>query len=270
MKRSNRELWYVFLALILITVVYILFSNQAEMIPTSSSLFGHVLGVIGFVLMLFTAFVYSIRKKSRRAARWGRMESWLKFHIFTGIVGPYMVFLHTSWSFRGMAGVATLLTAIIVVSGFIGRYIYTLIPRTLAGIELADKDLEYYRWITEAKIQNYLEENPAIIDVVSKDLISTIPVLKGGWLLPIRRLIWEWRVNRQWQRETRGIKKEQQKKLKKMIDIRRDLQYQIVNLLQARRMLALWHTVHVPIVAALFITSFVHIGATIYYVSLAK
>jgi hypothetical protein len=64
------------------------------------------------------------------------MHSWLQFHIFTGIVGPYMVLLHTSWKFNGLAGVTTLLTIIIVISGFIGRYIYTRIPRTLDGIEL--------------------------------------------------------------------------------------------------------------------------------------
>ncbi len=47
-----------------------------------------------------------------------------------------MVLLHTSWKFNGLAGIVTLLTIIIVVSGFVGRYIYTRIPRTLEGVEL--------------------------------------------------------------------------------------------------------------------------------------
>jgi cytochrome b561 len=66
------------------------------------------------------------------------MEDWLQFHIFTGLVGPYMVLLHTSWKFNGLAGATTLLTIIIVISGFIGRYIYTRIPRSLAGVEMTD------------------------------------------------------------------------------------------------------------------------------------
>jgi hypothetical protein len=66
------------------------------------------------------------------------MKSWLQFHIFSGLVGPYMVLLHTSWKFSGLAGATTLLTIIIVVSGFIGRYIYTRIPRSLDGIEITD------------------------------------------------------------------------------------------------------------------------------------
>ena len=64
------------------------------------------------------------------------MAAWLQFHIFTGLLGPYMVLLHTSWKFNGLAGATTLLTVLIVVSGFIGRYIYTRIPRTLEGVEI--------------------------------------------------------------------------------------------------------------------------------------
>ena len=86
--------------------------------------------------MLMTEMLYSIRKRSR-SARWGTMAGWLQFHIFTGLVGPYMVLLHTSWKFNGLAGATTALTIIIVVSGFVGRYIYTRIPRSLDGLELA-------------------------------------------------------------------------------------------------------------------------------------
>jgi len=96
-----------------------------------------MIGVIGFVLMLITETLYSLRKRSRKG-RWGSMRAWLKFHIFTGLVGPYMVLLHTSWKFNGLAGVTTLFTMIIVISGFIGRYIYTRIPRTLDGIEVTN------------------------------------------------------------------------------------------------------------------------------------
>ncbi|MBU4034462.1 MAG: hypothetical protein KKG34_06645, partial [Proteobacteria bacterium] len=35
-------------------------------------------------------------------------------HIFTGIVGPFMVLLHSSWQFNGLAGVTLLLTGVIV------------------------------------------------------------------------------------------------------------------------------------------------------------
>lgn len=184
MLRSNMELWLAFLVCILITGVYggvVLWTRE---IPAARELFGHTLGILGFILMLLTEILYSLRKRSRSAA-WGRMSSWLQFHIFTGLVGPFMVLLHTSWKFNGLAGATTLLTVIIVVSGFIGRYIYTRIPRTLDGLEIEG--------------------------TLSQEALK-----------------------------------------------------------QARRLMSLWHTVHIPIGMALFISAFIHIGAALYYATLMR
>jgi hypothetical protein len=39
---------------------------------------------------------------------------------------------------------------------------------------------------------------------------------------------------------------------------------------QARRLMALWHTIHIPIGMVLFVSAFVHIGAALYYATLLK
>jgi cytochrome b561 len=96
-----------------------------------------------------------------------------------------MVLLHTSWKFSGLAGVSTLFTVIIVVSGFIGRYIFTRIPRTLEGLEIEG--------------------------TLSQEALK-----------------------------------------------------------QARNLMALWHTVHIPIGMVVFVSAFVHIGAALYYATLLK
>jgi hypothetical protein len=184
MLRGNRELWLAILAMLLITAVYGLVTVLTREIPPASELFGHGIGILGFIFMLMTETLYSIRKRSQ-SVRWGRMSTWLQLHIFTGIVGPFMVLLHSSWKFNGIAGVTTLLTVIIVVSGFIGRYIFTRIPRTLDGLEME------------------------------------------GTLSP------------------EALK-------------------------QARRLLALWHTIHIPIGMALFVSAFVHMGAALYYATFLK
>src|SRR5512142_654608 len=124
MLRNNRELWAALIAILAITLAYALVTGAQQGIPAAGSLFGHAIGAAGFVLMLMTETLYTLRKRSR-VARWGRMSSWLQFHIFTGIVGPYMVLLHSSWKFNGLAGVLMLFTVVIVASGFFGRYIYT-------------------------------------------------------------------------------------------------------------------------------------------------
>ena len=184
MLRSNRELWWAFLVGLLITGLYGGVYFVTREVPAAGELFGHALGIFGFVLMLMTEILYSLRKRTRSAS-WGRMSSWLQFHIFTGLVGPYMVLLHTSWKFNGLAGVTTLFTVVIVISGFIGRYIFTRIPRTLDGLE----------------IEGTLSESA---------------------------------------------------------------------LRQARQLMALWHTIHIPIGMVLFVSAFVHMGGALYYATLLK
>ena len=134
-KHSNRELWISLLAMAFIGSIYAIVVGLTKTVPAAAGLFGHLLGIIGFIMMLMTEILYSLRKRSQ-LARWGRMSDWLQFHVFTGLVGPFMVLLHTSWKFNGLAGAVTLLTILIVASGFVGRYIYTRIPRTLEGVEL--------------------------------------------------------------------------------------------------------------------------------------
>jgi hypothetical protein len=115
-----------------VTALYVVAYLNATTFPDASGLVGHGIGVLGFVLMLMTATLYSLRKL-RSDARWGSTAAWLRFHMVTGLVGPYMVLLHTAMKFSGLAGLAMLLTVVVVVSGLIGRYIYTTVPRVAAG-----------------------------------------------------------------------------------------------------------------------------------------
>lgn len=137
---ARNELVVSFSAIAAITAVYLVMV-LAVGIPKASGLIGHSLGVFGFLLMLATEVLYTLRKRYGNS-RWGRTSSWLKFHIFTGLVGPYLVFLHTAWDFKGLAGITMLLTGIVVLSGFVGRYIYTLLPRSADGVVLQEDEID--------------------------------------------------------------------------------------------------------------------------------
>jgi hypothetical protein len=126
--RRYREIWYALAAIVVITALYWLAYRQAGRFPVASGLVGHGIGIAGFILMLMTATLYTMRKRVTDA-RWGSTAGWLRFHMVTGLVGPYMVLLHTSMHFRALAGLAMLLTIVVVISGLIGRYIYTAVPR---------------------------------------------------------------------------------------------------------------------------------------------
>lgn len=124
------ELAYALVAIVAVTALYGLAYAQARAFPTASSLVGHGIGIAGFILMLMTATLYSLRKL-RTDARWGSTAGWLKFHMVTGLIGPYMVLLHTAMMFNGLAGLTMLLTVVVVVSGIVGRYLYTRVPRSV-------------------------------------------------------------------------------------------------------------------------------------------
>ena len=134
MLRKSLEIWLAALSCLIIGAGYALLVLLTRQVPAAGGLAGHLLGLVGFVLMLATEVLYSLRKRTRSGS-WGSMALWLKIHIYTGIVGPFMVLLHTSWKAGGLAGVTLALTGLIVASGFIGRFLYTRIPRTAEGIE---------------------------------------------------------------------------------------------------------------------------------------
>lgn len=266
---KGRELWLALLAIFLITLLYTGVVYRQGAIPAASGLFGHLMGVLGFVLMLMTETLYSLRKRSR-VARWGRMANWLQFHIFTGLVGPYLVLLHTSWKFNGLAGVVLLLTIIIVISGFIGRYIYTAVPRTADGVEFQARELGSQIQLVEAQIAEWAAAHPPA--ALAFQQRQALPAGAGtGSMLVFGRVISEandllesWRARRIKDPEIR----EQTRQLGQLMQQQRRLYRQMSSLAAARRLLAVWHTVHIPLGMALFTAAFVHIAAAIYYATL--
>lgn len=127
--RRGRELVYAFIVIAAVTALYAAASSQAERLPAASSLVGHGIGIAGSVLMLLAAVLYPLRKL-RSDARWGSTAVWLRAHMVAGLAGPYMVLLHSAFRFNGLAGFTLLLTAVVVASGLVGRFLYTRVPRS--------------------------------------------------------------------------------------------------------------------------------------------
>ena len=50
----------------------------------------------------------------------------------------------------------------------------------------------------------------------------------------------------------------------------REIERQMAALRWARRVLATWHAIHIPLGMALFVMAFVHIGAAVHYATLLR
>lgn len=252
-------------ALIIITVWYIALAQDG--VPNSSGPVGHGLGVVGFLLMLSSETLYSIRKHIPRFTL-GRMSTWLQVHVFTGIVGAYMVVLHAAWRFNGVAGLVTLLTVIIVASGFIGRYIYTALPRRVDGMEMAVGELEDQIALAD----DYLRALG--VERLGKEVMAlAAQAPPSGWRLVLGRPLIRWRYRRRLRRAMRrlgAVAPKEAAELERKLAERHRLLVQIRALPATRRLLALWHMFHVPLGIVLFTMALVHIAGALYYGTLMR
>lgn len=106
-----------------------------------SGVVGRGLGLAGLTLMV-VMHLYSIRKRLPHLKGVGSVAFWLDFHIFCGVLGPVLITLHTSFKFNGLISVAYWSMVIVVASGFVGRYLYVRIPRSIRGHELSRGELD--------------------------------------------------------------------------------------------------------------------------------
>ncbi|REJ65742.1 MAG: hypothetical protein DWQ31_17555 [Planctomycetota bacterium] len=93
----------------------------------AGSLWGGVFGVAGALLML-VPLAYMVVKRMKRVkqfvTKYMSMRTLLAWHIYAGVVGPILVVIHSGHKYESPLGVAlTAMTLLVVVSGFVGRYL---------------------------------------------------------------------------------------------------------------------------------------------------
>ncbi len=100
--------------------------------------------------------VYSIRRRVRALRALGSLRAWLDLHVFLGLQGFVLVAYHSAGlsPHASLAAINFALVAVVVTTGAIGRYLYSLIPRArrsataasrIAALEVADR--VFSRWI---------------------------------------------------------------------------------------------------------------------------
>jgi hypothetical protein len=254
------------IAMILITAGYAAYASWAG-IPDAGGFVGHTIGIVGFLMMLSTETLYSMRKHLKNF-HYGQMQTWMRAHVFTGLVGPYLVLLHSAGKFNGLAGWLTLLTAIVVVSGMVGRYIYTAVPRNLEGAELKVAELED----KIAEFDRKLQEK-GIDDLAPGILKALTPMPAPGLFLVIARPYLRWRQMRELNSIIDGLDAKDRARAKPMIKMlaqRQRLQMEIDSLDVTRRFLAMWHMFHIPLSAGLFTLAFLHVIGALYYATFMR
>ena len=246
--------------------MYVVYELLAE--PSGGQPFGHWLGIIGTLFMVSTETLYSLRKRTNWLRWAGPVRYWLSIHIFTGIVGPFMVLTHSAFQFRGLAGITMGLTVLVCGSGFLGRYFYTAIPRSLAGAEASSGDLVgELRRVQSALLELTQQRSAAVLALVEADAGGGRQA-RGDWSLVLLRGWDDWRYHRQLHGQVRKLEKTEKQKLgdvERILNRRRNLERQMRMMQSARRLLSVWHVAHVPMGVALFGSVAIHVAAEIYF-----
>ncbi|HYK48732.1 MAG TPA: hypothetical protein VEU94_03330 [Terriglobales bacterium] len=94
------------------------------------------LGILG-VLMLCGIFLYPLRKRWSWLQKQGDSKHWLDHHVVLGVAAPICIAFHSSFKFRGLAGIAFWVMVAVSLSGLIGRYLYAQIPRQVETDEVS-------------------------------------------------------------------------------------------------------------------------------------
>ncbi len=264
--QSSRELEWSFIGVLIVALGYILY--EALGTPGGSDPIGHLMGIVGMTMMLMTETLYTFRKR----VRWfqlGRLRTWLSFHIFTGIVGPTLVLTHSAFEFNGLAGLALLMTVIVVGSGFVGRYLYTAIPRTRAGAEMSLAQVAEQEAEVQAQIDRFHASRPdRVAQLLSTDTRHRAEAQQGTARAILSRAVSDWRYRRDLNRQLRHAdheERQQLKELSRLLRRRRELERDIATLQAAHQLMSAWHTVHVPLGVTLFLSAFLHVIGTYYY-----
>lgn len=116
------------------------YSDKHELLRPSGEI-GLNLGIFGTVLFVII-FMYALRKFIPFLNRLGNARHWMDFHVICGMLAPMIIAFHASFKFNNIAGVAFWIMLAVALSGVIGRYLYSQIPRSLNAAALNYHELE--------------------------------------------------------------------------------------------------------------------------------
>ncbi len=230
-----------------------------------SGLFGHGLGIIGTLMILFGVSIYIARKRYNFLSRQLRLKYLLEFHIFLCTLGPILILFHTAFKFGGIVSIAFWSMVAVVMSGVIGRFIYIQIPRTIEGRELSLNEVKAMRAEAAGHIKGYpgLNENVAkVIESVMSDLREK----RGQGNMFIELLMDRKafaRIKKSLKNE--GMKTSERRAVLRSLKQEINLSNKIRRLQTMQKLFKYWHVAHLPFALIMLIIVIIHIAITLVF-----
>jgi hypothetical protein len=250
------------------------FSAKHHLLRPSGPI-GLFLGFLG-VALFAGIFLYPIRKHWRWLGQFGHTRHWLDVHVLMGITAPFIIAFHSTFKFRGIAGMAFWIMFAVFVSGVVGRYFYAQIPRKVTTVELSVKELqelqEALAW--ELAAQNLLPEADlkALLRMPDAQRVDRLPIVVAlvyMLALDVARIFGVARLRRHALSAGEsfstlgGFLPTSNYELEKAIHAAAEeatLSKRLLFLSRSQKVFHLWHVVHKPFSYAFAVLALLHIG----------
>lgn len=131
---------------------------------TSWSRTGYWIGVAGGVSILLL-FSYPLRKRWRVTYNWGASKYWFIAHMVLGILGPWLIVLHSTFRIGSTnAAVALFSMLIVAFSGVVGRFLYIRLHADLRGEKASLADLRQALHAQQHAADMHLQGMPKVLN----------------------------------------------------------------------------------------------------------
>lgn len=281
-EKVFRGAWRAAIALLVAILLFLAWLVRNGHLYEAGSDFGYYLGLVGGLLML-SLLLYPIRKRFGAYDRFGKMETWFRFHMIAGITGPLLVLFHSTFRTGSMNGAVALYAMLLVaLSGVVGRFLYRRVHRGLYGKRLTLEEASANLKACAENMGSVFALRPDIEPRLQEFQSEALEV-EGSWgQRAWKFLTLRWRC-RELSRELRRDAKSALRKLgrKKRVQhqqlilnyqlARRQIDKYLDAVLKAsqltvwERLFSYWHIIHIPFLYLLVFSGVVHVVAVHMY-----
>ena len=267
MKKSTHTVYISLMAVIVVvTTIYLIYTGWSYYNTAleerfyhprhdwfkPSGAYGHGLGILGTLMILFGVSIYIARKRYNFLAKYIRLKYLLEFHIFLCTLGPILILFHTAFKFGGIVSIAFWSMVAVVLSGVIGRFIYIQIPRTIEGRELSLAEVK----ATKTDLSIVLTEKynldssiiPKFVSFSSDEVNSNGNITLSGLKKELR---------------SQNLTKAELRSVIKMVANERSLSKRINRLQTMQKLFKYWHVAHLPFALIMLVIVIIHVVVTL-------
>lgn len=223
---------------------------------------GETLGMIG-TGMLVGLLAYSARKRFRFMKNWGKLSTWLHFHIFMGFAGPVLITFHSALKLRGIVAISYWSMMIVMLSGMVGKYLYAQINSAITDHQLEYADLQKQIESINHQLRNLLSGQSLAKLQSATDFHSETEISswRAAWMMisdDIRWLVRKYRIQAHLS-SIHGLSSSERSHIYKMARTRELLLRRIALLRNSQQLFKYWHIFHLPLAQMMYITMTIHI-----------